>query len=304
MHIDGGERLYEGYVRDAAQDAARGLAHDGAQVDGVDDEHVGVIAGYAAHGGENLLHGLAVVLAPVAGEGDDAPPGEVHRVELGRLEALAVRGVRERVYDRVAGDIDAAFYVLAREVRGVVRRGGEVQRGEAADELAVHLLGIGAHAVVGAEPGLDVAAVYLRVEGGERGGEGRRGVAVDEHQVGLRALEDAREPVKHARGDVREGLAALHDVEVVVGAYVEDAEDAVEHLAVLRGDADRALNPSAALELQHQRGHLYGLRAGAEYAHDLELSHAAPPWAHGGGYCAPPPRRRAWGRRAGDSGGP
>ena len=169
-----------------------------------------------------------------------------------------------------------------------------MQRRKAAYEAAVHLLGEGAVAVIGAQPGLDVADGYFSVDRGERGGEGRARVAVDKDKVGLEFGKAALKTLERLDGDVGEGLIFAHDVEVGVGLEAEAAHDRVEHLAVLCGDADEALDALAALKLQRERRHFYSLRARAENGHDLELTHllhrpfpTPPPAFHAAadGYC-------------------
>ena len=118
---------------------------------------------------------------------------------------------------------------------------GEVVGGDAPRDLAVHLLGPGAVDVVGAQSGLDVAHGNLLVEGGQGGGRGGGGVAVDEDDVGLALFQHVAHAGEHAGRDVVEVLPLLHDVQVVVGADVKDTEHLVQHLAVLAGDADDGL---------------------------------------------------------------
>lgn len=168
------------------------------------------------HGLKDVAHRLSVVLAPVTGEGHDAVVYIIDIRELRPGETLAGGGVAQGVYDRVAGDPDTALDVLAPEILSVALGGGEVEGGELAGHAAVHLLGPGAPAVVGAQPGLDVADGDARVEGGKRGGEGRGRVPVDEDEPRLLLLQHRAEALQHAGGYVREGLAAFHYVEVVL----------------------------------------------------------------------------------------
>ena len=301
VHVHGVQRLDEGDVGHAAQQPPGALAHGRAQVDGVDYEHLRVPLGDLAHGGEDVFHRPAVILPPVAGEGDHAPAGEVERAQLRRAEALAAGGVGQRVYHRVAGDENAALHTLAAQVLRVARGGGEVQRAKLPRQAAVHLLRVGRPAVEGAQPGLHVAAGYLGVKGGQGGGEGGGRVPMHEHEVRPGGLKNAAEPGEDAGRDVRERLPRAHDVQVVVRRDAKDGEHAVEHLAVLRRHADLGIYVFPPGQFQGQGGHFYRLRPRAEDGEDADLRHRGPPFFRRdgpAGACAPPRRDRR-GPRAG-----
>ena len=70
----------------AAQNRERTFAHDGAQVDGIDDLHIGVRLHDFQNGVHDVLHGLAVILPPVAGNGNNPVILEVQFVEQRRRE--------------------------------------------------------------------------------------------------------------------------------------------------------------------------------------------------------------------------
>ena len=80
-------------------------------------------------------------------------------------------------------------------------------------------------------------------KGGERGGERRGRVALDQDHVGTHAAQERREAVENAGGDARRRLPGHHEIEVDVGLEIEDFEHLVEHRPVLGGDADQALEP-------------------------------------------------------------
>ena len=172
----------------------------------------------------------------------------------------------EGVDDGVAGDEDPALCLLVEEVLLAEGRGGEIVGGDAASDLAVHLLGPGAVDVVGAKAGLHVAHGNLLVEGSEGSGGGGGGVAVDQHHIWLARLEHVAHTGEHAGGDIVQVLPLLHDIEVVVGLDAEDVQDLVQHLPVLAGDADPGFEVfRMLLELLDQRAHLDGLRPRSKY---------------------------------------
>ena len=80
-----------------------------------------------------------------------------------------------------------------------------------------------------------------RVERGQGRPEDGRGVALDEDDIGVMAIEPAADRGDDAAGQLRQRLPRPHEVEVVVGLEAEGAERLVEHLAMLRGGhQDRA----------------------------------------------------------------
>ena len=91
---------------------------------------------------------------------------------------------------------------------------------------------------------------------------------MDEHYIGLADLEDVAHAGEDACGYVIEILTLLHDVEVVIGLDIEDAEYLVEHLAMLTGDAYDGFELFwVLLEFLYQWAHLDCLRSGAEDEH-------------------------------------
>ena len=121
---------------------------------------------------------------------------------------------------------------------------------------------------------------YLRIERGERGGEGRARVAVYEDKIGAKLRKAALKPLERLDGNIGKRLVFAHDVEIRVGFQAEAVHHGIKHLAVLRGDADEAFDALAALKLKRERRHFYRFRARAENGHDFKLTH----------FCCRPPR--------------
>lgn len=262
--------LHDPQAVEAVELGVGGPSHQRVHVYGVDGLDVGVLRHHAADGAEHAVHGLAQVLAAVRRYEDEAgalsPPED--GVEDGARVSRAHRRP-ERVDARVARDPDAARRLaLAEEVLPRRPRGGEPPMGDHVHRLAVELLRPGAVEVARPEARLHVAHRNLQVEAGERGGEGRGGVAVHEHGVRALGLEHRPEPQQHVARDVEERLPRPHDVQVVVRLHLEDREHLLEHLAVLPRDAHDCVElVRTGLELVHERTHLDRLRAGAEDEH-------------------------------------
>ena len=96
-------------------------------------------------------------------------------------------------------------------------------------------------ALAGAQARLDVADAHALVEGGQRAGECRRGVALDQHPVRPRALDQVGEAAQAFGQHVREVLVVAHHAQVEVGLQAELVHQVVDHLAVLAGADDRDL---------------------------------------------------------------
>lgn len=241
-------------------------ADERVHVDGVDRLGVRMLLHHAADGAEHAVHGLAMVLAAVRRDEDEA--GALGPLELGVGVPLAHGGAKG-VDPRVAGDPDLRLRLaLVQKVLLAGLSGGEVVLAHDVDGLAVELLRPGAVDVVRAQAGLYVSHGDLQVEAGQCRGEAGRGVAVDQDHVGLLVLEDRLEFEQHVARHVEQRLARLHDGQVVVGSHVEDAQHLVEHLAVLAGHGHDGLELiSPCLQLVDERAHLDSLRAGAEDEH-------------------------------------
>ena len=138
----------------------------------------------------DVLEAGAEILPPVARHQQQAAPGREVR-EL-PVEPAAKRGVAvdarhrrlERVDHRVAGDDDAsgqAFALAGWPCEPAVGANKQVAR--QVDDPAIHLLGPGLREVVGAQARLDMSDRDAAIEGSQRGGHRRGGVAMHEHAV-------------------------------------------------------------------------------------------------------------------------
>ena len=74
-----------------------------------------------------------------------------------------------------------------------------------------------------------------RVEGGQGGAQHGRGIPLDEHDVGVMAVQPAAHGGHDATGELGQGLAWLHEVEVMVGFQPERPKRLIEHLPMLGG---------------------------------------------------------------------
>ena len=258
----------------AGQVLGRRLPHHGRQVDRVHQLHVLKGLGHPAEGGHDVGHGLAVILPPVAGDQDDLLMFIVQLVEQFSCKVIILYNCcLESVNDGIAGDKHPVGDVLPGQVGHVGGSGTEMQVGNVAHQLAVHLLREWGVLVPGAQAGLHMTHLDLMVESGQSTGKGGGGVAMDQHQVGLGLLQHPLHAQQALGGDGGQGLPGLHNVQVILRLESENVQHRVQHLAVLRGNtADRG-DVGPALKLLHQGGHLDGLRPGAENGHNTDLFH-------------------------------
>ena len=221
-----------------------------------------------------MAHGLTEIFAAVGGHEDDALVLEVDFLQqlVPELEIRPHRMV-QGINDRIARDENLLCrHILCQEVPLGSLRGGKVQGGDAARELAVHFLRERAVDIVGAEACLHMAHGNLVVVGSQRSGKGGGSIAMHQHDVRLLLLQDLVQAHHGLGGNVKEGLSCGHDIQIVVRFDLEEVQHLVKHIPVLGrhrhhgGDFLRVL-----LKLQHDGCHLDGLRAGAEYSHHLDF---------------------------------
>ena len=271
VHGQGGDEVDAGVT---VQILVGGLLHHGGQVNGIDQLHLGEGIGHPAQGGHDVGHGLAVILPPVAGDQNDLFALIVQLIQniFCKGEILYNCGL-EGIDDGVASEKDVLGDVFPGQVVPVGGGGTEVQVGQGAHHLPIHLLGEGGPLVIGAQTGLHMAHGDLVIESGQGPGEGGGGVPVDQDQVGLGLLQHALHAQQAFGGDGGQGLPGLHDIQVIVGLELENIQHRVQHLPVLGSDAAQGLDARAALELQGQGGHFNGLGTGAENGHHFDIAH-------------------------------
>ena len=271
VHIHSVERRDQPNIFHAAQQFLRRAAHDRAQMYGIDDQRVGIRKRQPAHGGKNVAHGLPIVFPPVAGKGNDALCAKINRIQLIRSEPLATHGISHCVDDRVAGNKNISRYGFPFQIVGVIGGRRKVQRGDPADERAVHLLREGRPTVKGTQTSLHMADRDFGVKRRERPGEGGCRIAVDKHQIGLRRFQHGLHPIEHTRSDAGQILTLLHNVQVIVRLNAKLLHHGIQHLTVLRRDANHASDLGAFLKLQYQRRHFDCFRTCTENGQDFNL---------------------------------
>ncbi len=215
-------------------------------MDRKDQRHIAA-CGEAADGPGNRLHPFAEVLAAVAGDPDDALAGK-SRLDIGQARGKLRFGLDprndpvQRVDHRISGDVDGrGIDILAPQRRRRSLRRRAMQRGDGADDLAVDLFGPRMVDVAAPQPRLDMADRDLAVVGGDRPGHRGGGIALHNDPVGPLLIHHPAKAGEQRRGEPVEGLVGLHQVEVMIGRDPRDLQHLVEHSAVLRADADAAV---------------------------------------------------------------
>ena len=275
------ERFDHRHVGNAAQRAVHHRADVGIEVDGEDHRHVRP-RGQAADGIGNGLHPAAEVLAPVGGDADDAFSGKA-RLQFG--EATCQRGIggdlrgdpMQRINHRVAGDVDACrIDVLAQQRRLAHCRWRAVQRGDGADDLAVHLLWPRMVDIAGPEASFHVAHADLAVIGRQRAAHGRGGIALHHHPIGLFGIHHRAKAGDQPRRQLVEALVGLHQVKIVVRHHAGDVQHLVQHPAMLPAHADARIEPRVRLQRVDQREQLDRFGPRAEDGEDAHGTVIAP----------------------------
>ncbi len=145
--------------------------------------------------------------------------------------------VDEGVDHGVADDANARVGdVFAQQVPARAFGGREVQGGETGHQPAVRLLGKGIAAVPGAQSGFDVGHRDAQVEGAEGAHGNRRRVALDDDGAWAVPREEGLDAGEEPRREIAQGLARLHQAQVLHGRDPEVREDRLEELHVLSGE--------------------------------------------------------------------
>ena len=154
--------------------------------------------------------------------------------------------------------------ILAQQ-RGLAGGGGrEVQAGDGADDLAVHLFGPRVIDIARTQASLDMVHRQLAVIGGQRARHGGGGVALDHHP---RRLLGIHHPAQFHNQRGRERIKALvgaHQVEIVIGGDTGDFQNLIQHAAMLRRNTDARGKPRVSLERGDQRKQLDRFGTGAK----------------------------------------
>ena len=197
--------------------------------------------------------------------GDEDQAGVRGPLKLRMVVILADRRL-QGVDGGVARHPDLLSGVLLRQqvVFGQYGRSKIIRRDDV-DRLAVEFLRPGRVDVARPQAGLNVADGDMHIEAGQRGGEGGGGVAVDQNDVRLDLAQDLLDPQQHGGGDVEQILLLLHDGQIVIRHDGKNAQDLIEHIPVLAGDADDGSDIRTFFQLLDERAHFDGLRPGTKY---------------------------------------
>ena len=220
------------------------------------------------------LRHLVVILAAM--RGDENP--RLRRIEprpRGLFERdIFFRDRQERVDDGIARHDDIGRrHVLTLEIRTRARRRREMIRREAAGEATVHLFGKRFEGRGRPQARFHVTDRNFCVERSKRSRSRRRRVTMYEHDVGLRIAQNRLHALENARRDLRDRLIVSHDVEIVIRHDPKEGDQIVEHLPVLRRDADDRLDcrPRGG-ERTHDGRHFDGIGTRAENSHHAKRS--------------------------------
>ncbi len=93
--------------------------------------------------------------------------------------------------------------------------------------------------------GFDMDERDAAIEGDDRGGHDRRGVALGDEAIGFCLFEDGVESLQTACGQACECLIGAHQLEVVIGVDAEVVGDLREHFLVLSCRAGRSVQSGA-----------------------------------------------------------
>ena len=157
----------------------------------------------------------------------------------------------------IAGNVYSfCFLTLSKKVVAAERRRCKVILAYDAYSFTVEFFRIRAVDVIGAKPSLHVSHGNLLIKACKCSDEGGRRITVNENNVRFYFVEDITYSIQNISRNIKQGLAGLHDGKVVIRHYTERIENHVQHLTVLRRNADDGLNCLACLQLIDERTHL------------------------------------------------
>jgi len=146
----------------------------------------------------------------------------------------------------------AAFSVAAK--CNVVRR-----------EHPIHLLGKRLAQIVGAQACLHVSHGNLGIKGRKRAAQSCGCVALHDNHGWLLCAKNRLQARENARCGLEQRLARQHQVQIVIRLYMEGLQNLIQHLPMLRGDADLHVEPAGVFaQAANHRAELNRLRPGAE----------------------------------------
>jgi len=222
------QRLDQENILEVAEQPRHRFADVRVQVHGIHEILVRELFRGGGNGLADTLESSTKALTPVACNQDYATVGlqvgETSREVLlqGGIVAHLVRDSQQRVDHGISSHDNVVFrHALAQQIGLGGLGGGEMELCQCAGQLAVGFFGPGRIDIAGTQPGLHVADRDLLVVGGQRGGEGGCGVAMDQHVVGLEPLQYALHASEDAGRHGGHVLARLHDVQVEVRLDLE-----------------------------------------------------------------------------------
>lgn len=132
--------------------------------------------------------------------------------------------------------------------------------------------------VAAAQAGFDVIDGDLAVVGRQGPGHRGGGIALDHDSVRLLGVHHPPQFGQQRGGQPVKRLVGLHQVQIVVGNDPGDCQHLIEHLAVLRRNADDRHEARIVLQCRDHRKQLDRFGTGPEHDEDLGRgSHAVPP---------------------------
>ncbi len=156
--------------------------------------------------------------------------------------------------------------VIARPVGG-----GKVQGGQMRSQAAVNLLRERRVPVQGAQTRFHVAHGHAVIESRQARHHDRGGVSLHQDDVRPVGGEHFMKPLQNQGGQPAQFLIGPHHVEIVMNGDAKPAQDGLQQVAVLRGDADAGLELiSMPPQFTNHGGELDGFGARAQNDEDVK----------------------------------
>ncbi len=132
------------------------------------------------------------------------------------------------------------------------------------NHFAVDFLRVGLHFIKRAQASLDVTNRYFVIKCGQRADKGGGRIALHEHHRRLMSFQQRVESAERPRGNIRQRLVRLDDVEIMIRLDRKQHQHIIDHLTMLRSGHHHALKCWILFEQLQHRKKLDDLRTGAE----------------------------------------
>ncbi len=247
------------------------------QVHGIDEKEIGVASGQSAQSVADVLQTFRAEFAPVHGHQDIrktfAQQGFHCGGERGRRVPDSFTHIKQRVHDRVAGDVDAGFgNAFPAQVVRRRRRGSEMKTGCQRRYTTVQFFGKRLLQIAAAQARFHMAHGNVAVKRAQGRDHDAGGVSLHQHAPRTPFFQEGVHGVEQSSRKSGQTLSPSHEAQFELRRDVEGRKGLRQHLPMLPGGTDAGTQDGGLGHPADHRSHLDGFRARAD--DDQNVFHA------------------------------